>query len=287
MLPIDASSASGIREISHFRDSGYRDLDIEATIRFFEARYVAPLEDRLAIGDCSALDCACGYGWLAVAFVLRGGKSAVAVDLDAPRLRAAKSIASILGVGDRIDFVVGSLEDLPLRDQAVDISISVETLEHLGSRAAGRRAIAELARVAARAVVLTTPNKLFPIVSHDTRLPFVHWLPPPRRRWLSRLAGREESDTGNEFLTPMDLGPLQREFRRVSRCLVFPRFEQYRGHFPFYLPYLGAKEKWKAAPSRGQALYYRSVSFLLGTRSHWVMPSLAGVYLRRGLPEQV
>jgi SAM-dependent methyltransferase len=285
MVSIDPRSIARIRELRHFQTSGYGDLDIEATLSFFAARYMTPLQERLALNECSVLDCACGYGWLAIAFVLGGARSAVAVDLDLPRLRTARRIAAILGVEDRIQFLHGSVEDLPVGDNGVQVAVSVETLEHVGDRAAGRRAVAELGRVADRAVILTTPNKLFPVIAHDTRLPFLHWLPPRRRRWLSGLLGRRKSDLGNQFLTPSDLSPLHREFRRVSRCLVFSSFEAYRNHYPFYLPYLGTGKTWKTAPGAGQALYYRTVSVLLGTHSHWLMPNLAGVYVRRRAEE--
>ena len=122
----------------------YRTLDIGGTLGFFEARYVKPLAARFDLGECTLLDCACGYGWLAIAFVLSGGSRAIAIDLDAPRLHAARNIAAILGVGDRVDFAIGSVKELPIADRGVDISISVETLEHLGGGAEGRRAVAEL-----------------------------------------------------------------------------------------------------------------------------------------------
>ena len=49
-------------------------------------------------------------------------------------------------------------------------------IEHVGSRANQARLIAELHRVARRAVCLTTPNRWFPIEVH-TSMPLLHWLP--------------------------------------------------------------------------------------------------------------
>jgi hypothetical protein len=56
-------------------------------------------------------------------------------------------------------------------------------LEHVGSADNQRRLLAELARVARRAVFVTTPNRWFPIEVH-TQIPLLHWLPKPVFRSL-------------------------------------------------------------------------------------------------------
>src|SRR6185437_760603 len=99
-----------ISEIPYLRaydDGIYRDLDIEATL----------------------LDCASGFGWLAFAYLLAGGKHAVLVELDRQRLDATHDIARLLGVEDRCSFLSDRIQDLPLSDDSVDIFASVETLE--------------------------------------------------------------------------------------------------------------------------------------------------------------
>ena len=53
----------------------------------------------------------------------------------------------------------------------------------MGARENQRRFVAELARVARRAVFITTPNRWFPIEFH-TQLPLAHWLPKPLFRRL-------------------------------------------------------------------------------------------------------
>jgi SAM-dependent methyltransferase len=75
--------------------------------------------------------------------------------------------------------------ELPFDDGAFDLGFSNAVIEHVaGGRAAQRRFVAELCRVAGR-VFVTTPNRYFPIDPHSL-LPFAHWLPdgPSRRRLL-------------------------------------------------------------------------------------------------------
>lgn len=56
-----------------------------------------------------------------------------------------------------LEFVLGSITDLPFEDRAFGVVACVDTLEHLppAERSAG---IAELVRVAARALVIACPN---------------------------------------------------------------------------------------------------------------------------------
>jgi SAM-dependent methyltransferase len=67
-------------------------------------------------------------------------------------------------------------DSLPFKDQTFDIVFSNAVIEHVGSRAAQRAFVAELARVG-RAFFITTPNRWFP-VEHHTGIPLLHWLPP-------------------------------------------------------------------------------------------------------------
>jgi hypothetical protein len=80
---------------------------------------------------------------------------------------------------------------LPFRDRSFDVVHSSAVLEHVGSAANQRAFVAELMRVARRAVFLTTPNRWFPVEFHSG-LPLVHWLPKPLFRALLRKLGHRE-----------------------------------------------------------------------------------------------
>lgn len=63
--------------------------------------------------------------------------------------------------------------DLPFADSSMDYVHSSAVWEHVGSRKNQQKMLAECLRVAKKGVLLTTPNRWFPIELH-TRLPLVH-----------------------------------------------------------------------------------------------------------------
>jgi SAM-dependent methyltransferase len=75
--------------------------------------------------------------------------------------------------------------ELPFADGQFDLGFSNAVVEHVaGGREGQRQFVAELCRVAGR-VLVTTPNRRFPVDPHSL-LPLVHWLPDGdlRRRAL-------------------------------------------------------------------------------------------------------
>lgn len=88
-----------------------------------------------------------------------------------------------------LTFVQANGLDLPFRDASYDVVHSSAVLEHVGSFDNQIRFIAECARVARKALFLTTPNRWFPVEFH-TVLPLVHWLPKSAFRGLMRRTGR-------------------------------------------------------------------------------------------------
>jgi SAM-dependent methyltransferase len=103
---------------------------------------------------------------------------------------------------------VVSGEPLPFNTRQFDIVFSNAVLEHVGSRQAQARFVAELRRVS-KAFFITTPNRWFPF-EHHTGLPFLHYLPPSIFRALIRNTRyRYWADEANlNILTGSDIAKL-------------------------------------------------------------------------------
>jgi len=107
---------------------------------------------------------------------------------------------------------------LPFEAGSFDVAHSSAVLEHLGSAANQARFLSELARVARRAVHVTTPNRWFPIEVH-TQLPLIHWLPKPTFRRL--VAGTKYSFfSREEHLNLLGRGELLRMARALPGWTV-------------------------------------------------------------------
>ena len=87
-------------------------------------------------------------------------------------------------------FVHANGLDLPFPDRSFDVVHASAVLEHVGAFDNQVKLLREAARVARKAVFMTTPNRWFPVEFH-TVLPLVHWLPKPAFRALMRKTGRE------------------------------------------------------------------------------------------------
>ena len=82
---------------------------------------------------------------------------------------------------------------LPFADNTFDLALSNAVIEHVGDEAAQRRLVAEHLRVA-RHVIITTPNRWFPLETH-TNAVLRHWSPAWRARHehvFTRLLSRRE-----------------------------------------------------------------------------------------------
>lgn len=86
-------------------------------------------------------------------------------------------------------FVFANGLDLPFPDDSFDFVHSSAVFEHVGSEACQKQFLAEMYRVARKAIFVTTPNRWFPVEFH-TVLPLVHWLPKTWFRWLMNRTGR-------------------------------------------------------------------------------------------------
>lgn len=273
---ITAAQDAAIRAIPRFGTSEYGNIDIAGALDFMYKRYVVPLTtDPNSL--CSVLcDCGAGFGWLSFAFLLGGGQRAIICEYEFERLAAAKRIAGILGLSQQCEFICCSLHQMPLRDHSVENFASVETLEHVGSSRI-KDSVLEVTRVARHRILLSSPNQLFPIDMHDTRLPFTHWLPERFKHRYARSLGRDRSSF-NDFPRPSDLRPLHRDFYPLSHCYGFTSWAEWRKQYPHYNPY---DKVVRGSPSRSLDWLLSVTSRLFGCYSFIVTPNLCCVWGRR------
>jgi len=257
-----------IRALDHFGHSGYNRLDLDSLLDDYMRDFVEPLL-RLAGAPRSVADVGAGYGWLALAFALRTDARVTAVEYDAARLAAARKIAAILDVEDRIEWLQGSIASLPLADRSMDAVYCVEVIEHTGIQPAY---VAELCRVSRDVLVITTPNKLFPVINHDTALPFCHWLPLWARDLYASAFRRRDRQDNNLFWTPGRLLDSVGGFERVSRFMQF-------GSYADYLELRARRGGGLAQRCLGA---YLALAARLGLRSLYVLPNLASTFRRSG-----
>lgn len=267
---VSQAQQAAIRQVDHFRNSGYRHLDLDKLVASYVHNFVEPLL-RLQPSPACVADVGAGYGWLAFAFALRAGVLVVVVEYDAQRLLAAQRIAAILGVADRMEWVNASVAAIPLPDQSVDAAYCVEVIEHTGVDPAFVR---ELGRITRDVLVITTPNKLFPVIGHDTELPFCHWLPLPVRDVYARAFGRIRKQDNNLFWSPRRLLGAVDGFRRVSTFLQFEDYARYRE----VRAHLGGRAGWLG---NCKAAYY-ALAARLGRHAIYFLPNLASTYRRSG-----
>tara|TARA_B100002051_G_scaffold27938_1_gene21756 strand:- start:454 stop:1122 length:669 start_codon:yes stop_codon:yes gene_type:complete len=86
-------------------------------------------------------------------------------------------------------FVKADACTLPFSDKVFDFAFCSAVIEHVGSRQRQKRLILEAVRVA-KVVMISTPNKWYPIEFH-TLTPLLHWLPPNVFRLFLKVTGRK------------------------------------------------------------------------------------------------
>lgn len=87
-----------------------------------------------------------------------------------------------------VRYVQADGRSLPFENGSFDIVHSSAVIEHVGNRQQQQAFVAELHRVARRAVCFTTPNRWFPVEVH-TSIPLLHWLPAGLYRRILRRIG--------------------------------------------------------------------------------------------------
>jgi 2-polyprenyl-3-methyl-5-hydroxy-6-metoxy-1,4-benzoquinol methylase len=265
----------------HYLHKGiYGDLDWEATLDYMTRRYIQPLQREFDLNGMHFADCAAGFGWLSFAYLRAGGKHATLIEPDEPRLEAARAIAKQLGVSERCTFICSTLESAPLENKSVDIFACVETLEHVGQVNIAA-CVATIVRCTRHGVLLTTPNALFPVIAHDTRLPFAHWLPKAARRSYAARFNRLEEEEGNDFLTPADLSLLRSSFKPAARYQTFASYKEFLAFYPHYLPYGPAAHRHRHGAPLSLRLFVLLAGLLLGRHAYRVSPNLSNIWVRK------
>jgi hypothetical protein len=90
-------------------------------------------------------------------------------------------------------FMIADVKEMPFADNYVDLAIANAIIEHVGGEAEQRQMVDEMTRVA-RAWIITTPNRWFPVESHTHAL-LLHWFPSWREKnaqHFTRLLSRRE-----------------------------------------------------------------------------------------------
>ena len=104
-------------------------------------------------GPESVLDVGCGEGVLTYNWARQlGGKPVVGFDLEDPKLQAEWATRA----RENLEFRTGRAETLPYGDREFDLVAAIETLEHVPE---AERAIAEMARVAGRHLLVSVPRE--------------------------------------------------------------------------------------------------------------------------------
>lgn len=112
----------------------------------------------LVPAGATVLDSGCGEGVMCV-LLAQKGCIVTGVDLSEPNIEACKKYAAEQGMGDKITFIVGDAERLPVADKSFDYVVSSHVLEHVPDFTKGA---AELARVARKQVIAAIPTCLNP-----------------------------------------------------------------------------------------------------------------------------
>jgi 2-polyprenyl-3-methyl-5-hydroxy-6-metoxy-1,4-benzoquinol methylase len=124
------------------------------------ARFLTEIDDTVRVAaPASILDVGCGEGIVTERLAAMTGAPTVGVDLGSDELRAEWAKRA----SDGVSFRPASAYDLPFEARSFDCVCALEVLEHLERP---RDALAELARVSGRALLLSVPREPIWRLSH-------------------------------------------------------------------------------------------------------------------------
>jgi len=124
--------------------------------RLSNRRELAVVDQALVEADVRGrvLDCPCGAGRLTPTILARADH-VTAVDLSAAMVDEARDALAPLQAGERLDFAVASVDDLPFDDDHFDAAVCHRLIHHLADAGARAKVLAELARVTKKRVVMS------------------------------------------------------------------------------------------------------------------------------------
>jgi SAM-dependent methyltransferase len=152
--------------------------------RALTTRFLSALDDLWeAAAPESVLDVGCGEGVVAERWARRLGERGSVLGLD--RGHAELEEAWRTRRAANLDFAAGDATALPCEDGSFDLVAGVELLEQVAD---AERALAEMARVARRHVLVSVPREPLWRVLNVARGAYVRWLgnPPGHVRHFSR-----------------------------------------------------------------------------------------------------
>lgn len=121
--------------------------------RFTTGRFKGALASLLdAVTATRVFDAGCGEGWILSELLQPRFRQVYGADLDIERLRYARRQQQAQAVWQC------NLQHIPLPDNAVDLVLCLEVLEHVGNP---WQSLAELQRVTRRYAILSVPNEPF------------------------------------------------------------------------------------------------------------------------------
>lgn len=278
MIKLTQDQKDLITSLSFLSNTAYKDIDIEKTLVYMTKRYIQPLKQRIDISKSSFADCGAGFGWLSFAYLLNGGKHATLCEIDTVRLKEAEQIADILKLKDKCTFLYAPMQELQFSEDQFDIFASIETLEHVGKENF-ESCISIMSKAAKKVIILTTPNRLFPLVFHDNKIPFSHWFPKNIRKYYVNFFGVKDNYP-NDFVFPWELKPIKTKFIPFSITLTFESYEQWVESYPFYSPY-NYGNRWKEEAPLFLRVVYKSLAIFFGRYSYYLSPNLCRLWIRK------
>lgn len=182
----------------------------------------------------AVLEVGCGYGRNLVALSRLHLRQLVGSDVAIDELRRANHRVTESAAAPRTPARLVQQEAfrLPFRDSTFDVIVLWQVLEHLLGPTAKQQVINECVRVlrSRGAILIETPNWLFPFDYHDNKLPLVHWVVPRAgRRWLTHKI-RGHSYPPSEYTTVFGCDRLLRnapgavQVRKASVFYFAPSF---------------------------------------------------------------